>query len=132
MLGDVEAGYQLGQLGLRLLERRNIREYHAKILLAIHAFVTYRKDHLRETLPFLLEAYQSGLETGDLESAALALQLRTCHAYLSGQSLKDVERDMASGDQALAHLNQEAFRNYLHIEWQTVLNLMGHADTAAD
>ncbi|HEY9602043.1 MAG TPA: serine/threonine-protein kinase PknK, partial [Allocoleopsis sp.] len=65
--GDIETGYQFAQLALNLLPRLNAKEFKSKTFLRVEMYVRHWKEHLRETLNPLLEAYQSGLEAGDLE-----------------------------------------------------------------
>ena len=69
-MGDIDTGYQFGQLALRLVERFNAKEIKASTLFMVNGFVRHWKEHIKETLKPLLEAYKIGLETGDLSIAA--------------------------------------------------------------
>ena len=69
--------------GLHLMEKLNARECKARTMFIFNGFIGHWKDHVRTTLAPLLEAYQVGLETGDLEYAgfsamALLLSLILC------------------------------------------------------
>jgi predicted ATPase len=53
IVGDIEAGYQFGQLALRILEQFQAKELKAKIFAVFHATVGIWKEHVRESLqPF--------------------------------------------------------------------------------
>jgi len=67
---DLQAGYEFGQLGVTVLSRFYDREVESKTLEVFNAFVRHWKDHVKETLPPLMQSYQSGLDTGDLEFVA--------------------------------------------------------------
>src|SRR4028118_1545245 len=69
IVGDIDSGYQLGQLALSLLSRLNAQEIKAKTPFIVNIFIRHCKEHLRETLEPLVSVYYSGLETGDLEYA---------------------------------------------------------------
>jgi predicted ATPase len=69
-VGDIETGYQFGQLALLLLDKFNAKELKARTIFIVNYFVKHWKEHLRETLNPLRDAYSIGMETGDLEYAA--------------------------------------------------------------
>src|SRR4028119_114559 len=75
IVGDIDSGYQLGQLALSLLSRLNAQEIKAKTPFIVNIFIRHCKEHLRETLEPLVSVYSSGLETGDLEFGAFGLLL---------------------------------------------------------
>ena len=85
-------------------------------------------ESFRETLKPLLNAYQSGLETGDLEYAAIAAHLYCTHLYLSGAELGKVAQEIATYSHAIAQLKQEIALDSNEITQQAVWNLMGKAE----
>lgn len=126
-MGHIDTGYQLGQLALRLLERFNAKKLKAKTYV-IYDFIKHLKEHLRELLLSSLETYQSGLESGDFEFASSGASGYCGVSYFLGKELVRLEQDMASYNQAIAQLRQEAFLHWHGIYWQAVLNLLGHAE----
>ena len=80
-LGNIDLGYRFGQLALSLLDRFNAKELKARTFFVFNNFIRHWKEHLREGLKPLLEAYQSGLETGDLEFAAYSVYIYCYHCY---------------------------------------------------
>jgi PAS domain S-box-containing protein len=127
-VGDVESGYQFGQLALRLLDKFNAEKFKSRTLLIVNYFIRHWKEHLRETLTPLLDAYLIGLNTGDLEYAAYSACVYGYHSYVLGKELTQVEREMAMYSNALKQLNQETAFHYNQLNRQVVLNLMDRAE----
>ncbi len=125
--GHIDTAYQFSQLALHLLEKFNATKLKAKIYVFCN-FVRHLKEHLRKVLLYELEAYQSGLESGDFEFAAGGAMGYCMMSYLSGKELVKLEQEQATYNQAIAQLKQEAFLNWHRIFWQVVLNLIGKAE----
>lgn len=125
---NLDLGFQFAQLATKLQSQLNAKEFIPKTLSLVNIFLRHWREHLRETLDPLLEAYQSGLETGDLEFALLSLAFRCYHAYLLGQALPELEPEMASYQLDSAQFKQEVPLNLLRIYRQSALNLMGQSN----
>ena len=125
MGGKIESGYQFGQLALRQLSQPKIHALKTKTLMFINVFIIHWKEHIREVLKPLLEAYQSGLETGDLEFAAYCVYIYCYLSYLNGKELVEVEHEMEIYNEAIRQIKQETALTWNQIFQQTVLNLMG-------
>jgi predicted ATPase/class 3 adenylate cyclase/GAF domain-containing protein/tRNA A-37 threonylcarbamoyl transferase component Bud32 len=127
-VGDVESGYQFGQLALRLLDKFNAKELKARTFFVVNYFIRHWKEHLKETLTPLLDAYLIGLETGDLQYAAYAASVYSYHSYVLGKELAKLEREMAMYSNVLSQLGQETAFHYIQLNRQVVLNLMGRTE----
>ena len=125
MLGNIEAGYQFGQLALKLLSQSHTHALRAKTLLIVNDFIIHWKEHTRELLKPLLEGYRIGLETGDLESAAYCAYTHCFQSYANGKELVEVERDMVTYGEAIHHIKQETALTWNQIFRQVIINLMG-------
>lgn len=121
--GNINAGYRFGRLAIELLRRAGGREYEAKVLVVFNAQIHHWKVHARKTLSPLLEAYQVGLETGDLEYAAYAVHVHCCNSYCIGRNLAALERSMVTYTSVIKHLNQKTAYNFQQIWHQSLLNL---------
>ncbi|HBL62256.1 MAG TPA: hypothetical protein DDZ80_28805, partial [Cyanobacteria bacterium UBA8803] len=128
IVGDIENGYSFGQLAISLVERFNAKEIKAGTFHVVNTLTRHWKEHAKETLNPLLEAYSAGLETGDIEYAAYAIHVKCKHSYLIGKELGEVEKDMATYGNAISQIKQETVLNYHQIFQQTVLNLRGHTE----
>ncbi|MEG4499488.1 AAA family ATPase [Microcoleus sp. F10B5] len=126
--GDIEQGYQFGQLALRLLSKLNAKEIQAKTSAMVHSSIQPWKEHLRNTLKPLLSDYSCGLETGELEFAGYAIFQYSCYSYFVGKQLTQLEREIETYAEAVSKINQQAALNYQKICWQAVLNLIGRSE----
>ncbi len=125
VLGDMTAGYKWGELALNLVRKFNIIETKARVWLVVWFFVDHWKKPLRDSLKPVLEAYKTGLETGDLEFAAICASTYSYNSFDSGIELSGIEKDMAKYDETVRKLNQGTLHNYYRIIHQAVLNLRG-------
>ncbi|BAY82451.1 multi-sensor signal transduction multi-kinase [Calothrix parasitica NIES-267] len=106
IVGDIETGYQFGQLALSLLERFNSKEIQAGTIFLVNADVRHYREHVRETLASLQSSYSIGLETGDVKFAALATNIYIYHSYLSGNNLLEVNQKIDNYNQFLYQFKQ--------------------------
>ncbi|WP_445247626.1 trifunctional serine/threonine-protein kinase/ATP-binding protein/sensor histidine kinase [Microcoleus sp. OTE_8_concoct_300] len=128
IVGDIDSGYQFGQLALSLLSKLNAQEIKAKTVFIVNLFIRHWKEPLRETLEPLVSVYSSGMETGDVEYAGYSLFLYSCFAYFSGKELTALEREMAINRDAIHKIKQKTALNYIEIYWQVILNLLGKTE----
>ena len=128
VVGDIELGYQFGLLALTVASEFNVKEIKPKTFFIFGGMVAHWKEPVRKTLKPLLESYQIGLETGDLEFAAYSACYACNHLYFAGAELTELEREMASYSHALKQLKQIASFNYNEIFRQAVLNLLGESE----
>src|SRR5919199_66913 len=124
-MGDIERGYQLGELALHLVSKLNAKEIQAKTSAMVHSSIQIWKKHLRNTLKPLLSDYSCGLETGELEFAGYAMFQYSYYSYFIGKQLTKLEGEIANYADAVSKIHQEAALSYLKICWQAVLNLIG-------
>ncbi|MEG4010125.1 AAA family ATPase [Microcoleus sp. Pol11C1] len=120
---DIETGYQFGQLALSLLNKLNAKDIQARTIFVVNANIRHWREPLQKTLEPLQSAYAIGLETGDLEFAALSTYIYVYHAYLAGNELSVMEREITSYNQALAQVKQINSLNFNQILHQAILNL---------
>ena len=128
IVGDIDQGYQFGQLALKLLAKFNAKKLEAKVLMLVNDFVVHWQAHVRETLAPFLQAYQSGLETGDLEFAARSAMVYGYHSYFLGQELVPLERDLSNYTAAIRELKQTKFIYMNERFRQATLNLLGQSE----
>lgn len=127
-VGDIDTGYRFGRLALRMLERFNAKDVEASASLLVNVFVRHWKEHIKETLQPLREAYTIGLETGAVEYAALAAFSHTFQAYWIGRELTELEGEMRKYGAAIDQLKQETILHLNNLFRQAVLNLTGQGE----
>ena len=125
---DIETGYQFGQLALQVLECSNAIDLKAQTLFATYSFTSHWREPLKDTIPSLLEAYQTGLETGDAEYASWAAVSYSFSLFWAGEHLTEMERKVRLLIVAIAPFKQKTASGYLQIYHQAALNLLGHTD----
>jgi predicted ATPase/signal transduction histidine kinase/DNA-binding NarL/FixJ family response regulator/tRNA A-37 threonylcarbamoyl transferase component Bud32 len=128
-VGDIERGYEFGQLALRLVSKLNAKDIEAKTCHLVYAGVHHWKDHVRNTLEPFLSAFSSGLETGDLEYAGYAIMVWSHYSFFVGKPLLQLDREIAIYTDAIHKISQETALINTKICWQAVLNMMGSSHT---
>ncbi|AFY81979.1 trifunctional serine/threonine-protein kinase/ATP-binding protein/sensor histidine kinase [Oscillatoria acuminata] len=126
-LGDVETGYEFGQLAIQLLAKLNAKDMQAKTLSVVNCFLRHPYFPLRDTLKSFLEGYQGGLAAGDIEWACWCAFPYTLYLYMSGENLEIVKREMTIYHEAITHFKQNTIANYQASYYQSVLNLLGES-----
>ncbi len=127
VVGDIESGYQFAQLALGLLKRFGEKRLNAKVGHVSNSFVRPWKEDVGGTLQSLLDNYQIGLETGDLEFAAYCIHTYLYSSLYIGKPLVSLEKEMALYSHAVARHKQENIHSVNRVWWQVVLNLTGHS-----
>ncbi|MUG92886.1 PAS domain S-box protein [Scytonema sp. UIC 10036] len=121
---DIELGYKFGQLALSLVERLDTKKGKAKALQIFSENVMQWKVHLRKVIPFLVDTYQNGVETGDFEFAGYALYNVCCRSFFVGEELTQLEQKTATYSKASGQIRRENPSTWIAIVWQTILNLL--------
>ncbi|MGB3514759.1 MAG: ATP-binding protein, partial [Microcoleaceae cyanobacterium] len=127
---NVDTGYKLGRLACELLEKFNSKDKKAQVFNIVYNCIEHWKNHIRENFPHVLEAYQVGLEIGDLEYAAYSILHYCGYSYLAGISLDKLEQEIANYSSSLKQLKQKNNYYYNEICHQAILNLLGRAENA--
>jgi diguanylate cyclase (GGDEF)-like protein/PAS domain S-box-containing protein len=127
VVGDLETGYEFGQLALQLLEHLNSRKYTAQALLLTGLFTEHWKTHAASTLQPLQDAYLAALQVGDLAYAGYAANTYIVHAYFVGMELAELERVCQTYSIAIEKIQQQSALYYLQIYYQAVINLLGRS-----
>ncbi|MEH2453392.1 MAG: AAA family ATPase [Nostoc sp.] len=127
VIGNIQAGYEFGQLALQVLEKFNAQELKAKTFFIVQTFVNHWHQHLQETIAPLTEAYQVGLETGDIEYAAWASYSGSFHGYFIGHELSELEKQMGDYAEVYRQFRQEKPYTYINTFRQAIKNLLGQS-----
>lgn len=128
VIDNLDAGYEFGQLALAVLERFQATACKSRAGYIVQTYIRHWKTPLRELLPPLLEAYQNGLATGDLECVTLNAHTYCYYSYFAGKQLVGLADEIQAYYQMLRPLKQEAPLRYLELSQQTVLNLLGTSE----
>ncbi|MEO1125511.1 MAG: AAA family ATPase [Cyanobacteria bacterium J06639_16] len=122
-INDIESGYEFGRLALKLSEQFSDKEISTRVLLMVGALTLPWKIHLREGIPLLQAAYSVGLESGNLDGAALSHYYESQSSYLVGQELHDLAHKVSTHSQQIRQINQELHFNNNELLRQVIVNL---------
>jgi predicted ATPase/signal transduction histidine kinase/GAF domain-containing protein/tRNA A-37 threonylcarbamoyl transferase component Bud32 len=127
ILGDVERGYQFGKLAINLIDKFHLEAQRAKVAVIFNATTAHWKDSVQSSIQSLVEAYNIGQQTGDLQFAAHGLYNADLAAYMSGSPLPELLERMDRTNKIMVQLRQKTLLNYHSIHHQSILNLLGNA-----
>ncbi|RCJ15054.1 serine/threonine protein kinase [Nostoc sp. ATCC 43529] len=126
--GDMSKVPQFGQLGYQLALEPDAKNIRAATAMLMGAYVGHWTTHLQESLPILLDGYQAGLETGNLEFMGYDAQLYCFNAYWCGQLLAELEPQIRAYYQQLCDLHQFTAANCVLAYWQAAQILLGQSE----
>jgi histidine kinase len=124
MVGDVNEGYRLGELGIKIYQKFEAKSIEAATLVCFNVFVRPWKDHVRSSLSPLLNAHRSGLEYGDFEFAAHAAMGYCNRSFFVGIDLKTLHQDLLKFTLALEQLGQRVDLEQTQLLHQMVYNFI--------
>jgi predicted ATPase/two-component sensor histidine kinase len=120
---DLDRSYQFVELGLHLLEQFPNSLLRCKTLFMANCSVRFCKVHLRETIQPLQQAYQLGIESGDIEFAGYSILHHCDHCFFVGMPLAEVKHKITNYIEALTQLKESTNTNALQVYQQTIANL---------
>ncbi|MEN9565408.1 MAG: hypothetical protein RLZZ69_604, partial [Cyanobacteriota bacterium] len=127
--GEIETGYRFGRLALNIADKLRTPELLPKIIAVFSSAISIWQEPIRDSLASLQSAYQIGLEMGDLYYGTTCAYIYSFHSAFVGKELTQLAAEIAAYDRVFSKLKQQNTLNYLKIYGQTVLNLMGCAQT---
>lgn len=127
VIGDIPTGYRFGELADRLLVKLDAKERTAMTTSIIQCGTRHWKESIASTQAALPRAYQAGVDTGDLEYAAIALEIYCYNAYFIGKELNQTERELFGYSQAMRNIRQERVYQLNEVYRQAMLGLMGRS-----
>jgi predicted ATPase/signal transduction histidine kinase/tRNA A-37 threonylcarbamoyl transferase component Bud32 len=125
---DIESASKFGKLALNIVERLKALEFKSRTFTVVAFTIWHGQHHVKETCPLFQVAYQSGLESGDLEFVGYAAQNKSQYLYFSGQELTELERDISNYSTVLDRFKQKTALSWHQIYWQATLNLLGRVE----
>lgn len=126
-LGDIDTGYRLGQVALKLLGRFDNKDYTTKVLTFVNICTRHWREPARLLLQPIADAIQSGLETGDVEYACYAAIYYGVYSFLVGEDLETVSERYEYYLEFMFN-SKQSYQIYSTQPWyQLALNLQGIA-----
>ena len=125
VLGDIEAGYKFGQLGVNLLSQFSVSEINCRTEEVFYGFVKHWKDPLGTTLDPLLKSFQAGIDVGDLEYAGYSATIYCHNLFFVGQALDYVIQEQEKYINVMRKNKQEFLIHHTSIIRQLGLQFQG-------
>ncbi|PAB55761.1 hypothetical protein CCE28_21585 [Anaeromicrobium sediminis] len=124
-INDIELGYRIGRMSIKLVEKQNLKQYKAKVLEIDNYCIKHWKEHLKSTLDSLTEGYRAGMENGDFEYGAYCLPAHAKNSFYIGRPLSVLEEETVNNTKNIEKIKQGLSLNYEKIFGQLVLNMQG-------
>jgi PAS domain S-box-containing protein len=91
--GDYKAGFQFGQLGFELVEKRGLKRFLARTYMNFGNQVLPWTKHVRASRDLLHRAFEAANKIGDLSYAAPSRSVLITNLLMAGDSLLGVQRE---------------------------------------
>ncbi|MCP4135015.1 MAG: serine/threonine-protein kinase PknK [bacterium] len=127
-LGEIEKGYKFGELSLITLEKFNAGSLCSKVYFIFGHFIIHWKKHYREGLSWQMEAYRSGLETGDFEFASYGITMYFMTLFFTGQNINEIMIEYEKYFESLKNLHILVSIESADSFYQFLKNMAGEAD----
>ncbi|MEM1279239.1 MAG: EAL domain-containing protein [Cyanobacteria bacterium P01_H01_bin.152] len=132
LLGDIEMGYQFGELALKLLEHSAvIPKVEAEVIYITYGLNKPWKHHLNESSSFLLRNYHRALATGEHECAAWSILTYLRNTRSVGMELAENAQQHMTYIKALETTQKRAVLNYGYPSYRFTLRLLDDGATLA-
>ena len=125
VVGDFDAGYRLGKVGIQLLDRFGANEIKSIGFHSFNGSIRHWKEHLRESLGSCLEAFQVGQDNGELVYSGYELVAYCNYLFLLGEPLDLLESKCGYYAEVLQQQNLIFHIDFARIHQQIALNLQG-------
>ena len=123
-LGDIELGYQFGQLSLKVLEKFEATTLKCKVYHLYNAMVRPWKEHTKSAIEPLLESVKSGMEMGDQEFTTYSIADYCNYKLLTGEPLDSLTCVYTQYLELCKKLKPEYMAPYVEIRSQIPQNLL--------
>ncbi|MEX2370134.1 MAG: AAA family ATPase [Bacteroidales bacterium] len=128
VLGDYDGGFRFGQMALDLVDKFDSEEYRVKVLFVTDCFLNHWKQHLRLSIPPLLDAYKSGMKVGNLVGGIWAAYYYLLWHFYSGEELFGLNEKLESYKRTFLQLKQQAAYNRTSVLQTLVQNISSQSE----
>ncbi|MFZ5353058.1 MAG: AAA family ATPase [Bacillota bacterium] len=126
VFGITDKGYNYGVMALDLMEKKYDIRYKGYARFIFNTLIRHWKEHARNSLLPLLDAYQCGLDAGDIESSAYSIHNYCSISFFMGCQLEELNHQMQKHSEAIKQLNHRPAYNLNELYHQVVLNLCSY------
>ncbi|HEY9877197.1 MAG TPA: ATP-binding sensor histidine kinase [Leptolyngbyaceae cyanobacterium] len=124
-LGDVQAGYEFGQLAMAIADKYNDTQMKCKSCFPFGAMINHWKQPMQTSSTYLIKSYQNGLEVGDFGFASFAVLHLIWRPLETGVFLDEVY-DEAQKYKDFLRRHNDPTTDYIYSgQCQAILSLKG-------
>ena len=102
---DFEFGYELGRLGIQLMEALDLKEINCRVSGGFNGGIRFYREPLSASLEPLLETHQMGIEIGDFFNAGRSALTRCQIAFMCGKELNWLKGELSTLKLALKKID---------------------------
>ena len=102
---DFEFGYELGRLGIKLMEALDLKEINCRVSGGFNGYTRFYREPLSASLEPLLETHKMGIETGNFVNAGQSAVVRCRLAFICGKELNWLKGELSTLKLALKKID---------------------------
>lgn len=122
---DADVAFRYGELSLVLLNRFEAKEFLPRVYAMFYGSIYWSKRPLKDVLQPLLDAYKTGMQTGDIEFACLSANLYCAYAMEAGVPLGVINKEWLEFQGAMESNRQKSLLAMALPGAQNVRHFMG-------
>lgn len=128
--GDIKSGYEFGNIALKIMEKQNQKGSNAQTIVSFNSYISYLKNHVKDTLVEFVKAHRIGMETGNIDYACTSACMYGIYSFYAGNELSSLEKEVAFYEDIIRKSKNTEAINTQAIYHQTILNLIGEGKNA--
>ncbi len=121
---DFEFGYELGRLGIQLMEALDLKEINGRVSGGFNGAIRSCREPLSASLDPLLEAHKMAIETGDFHNAGRSAVSRCQIAFMCGKELNWLKGELSTLKAALEKIDYIIGSRHAEMQTKAVTILM--------
>ena len=121
---DFEFGYELGRLGIQLMEALDLKEINCRVSTYFNGTTRFYREPLSASLEPLLEAHKIGIESGDFINAGASAVARCRIAFMCGKELNWLKGELSTLKHVLEKIDYIIGSRHAEMQMKAVMILM--------
>lgn len=122
-LHEIETGYEFGQISLKLCDKFKAESIMAQVWMVHGVFIKHWHDPIDESIRLVYDAFQKGLETGDIEYAGYSIAAYAAMCFCTGKELNGLLKEAKRYTNTIISINQKTALNWINVCHQAIVNL---------
>ncbi|MFH0976869.1 MAG: AAA family ATPase [Spirochaetota bacterium] len=129
VLGDYKSGCRYGEFALKLNEKYSKSRFGCHIKFLFAYLLQHWKSHALNNIPYYIDGYKDGLETGNLMYAGQCINHLVLYRFILGENLDEIFKEYESYENFIKSTKDPMLINRYADYRQLYLNLKGLTDS---